>query len=302
MPIVPALPAHQVQIVSHFDYLSVDAERRRIYAAHTGSHMLLVVNADSGVVLGQVETGGVQGNVVNQATGHVYTGDGESGTVSEVDPVKMTVVNSVDIGHPIDAITYDPATQRIFADEDGGTQVFVVDAQTFKLLPSVPIPGHDLEFLAVDPHRPVLYQNIPDHNEFVTIDTQSLKVTNVIPTPELTKNHPLQFDVAYQEIIVGGKNGVVSAYDPSGKKMGQTSMPANVDQCMLDQKTHVLGCAGRGKLWTVRIRRNEAPEMLDVVDTGHPVHTVVIDPTTQWLWTVWAGDGGDYVQAYKEAR
>lgn len=300
MALMPVLPPHQIQIRSHFDYLSIDAERRRVYAAHTGSHALVVVNADTGAVLGQVETGGVQGNAVDEATGNVYTGDGETGSVSEVDPVKMTVLNSVDIGRPIDAIAYDPKTARIFADEDGGTQVFVVDARSFKLLGSVPIPGHDLEFLAVDPARPVLYQNIPDHDEFVEIDTQTLKVTKVVQTPELTKDHPLQFDAAYREVIVGGKNGVLSTYTADGVKVGQASMPAGVDQCTLEQTAHVLACAGDGKLWTMQIERDAAPRLLDTIDTGHDVHTVTIDPKTHWLWTVWAGPHGDFVQAYKE--
>ena len=301
MPLVPALPLHQVQIASGFDYVALDAERRRVYAAHTGSRSLLVVNADSGQVLGQVETGSLHGVAVNQATGDVYTGDGDTGTVSEVDPVKMTVVNSVDIGHPIDAIAYDPATRRIFADEDSGTQVFVVDAQSFKLIGSVPIPGHDLEYLAVDPGRPQLYQNIPDHNDYVVIGTRSLKVQQVVPTPELTDDHPLQFDDAYQEIIDGGKNGVVSAYSASGRKIGQAAMPAGVDQCTLDASTHILACAGKGKLWTIRVRKDAAPQLMDVVDTGHSgVHTVAIDPKTHRLWTVWASKSGDFVQAYQE--
>ena len=301
MALVPALPPHQVQIISHFDYVSVDARRRRVYAAHTGSQALLVVNADTGAVEGQVETGLVHGNAVDESTGDVFTGDGDSGTVSEVDPVKLTVRNSVDIGHPIDALAYDPKTARIFADEDGGTQVFVVDARSFKLLGSVPIPGHDLEYLAVDPARPILYQNIPDHDEYVEIDTRTLEVVKVVRTPELTKNHPLQFDAAYREVVVGGKNGVVSAYTADGVKIGQTSGPAGVDQCDLDQTTHVLACAGGGKLWTFEIEKDAAPRLLGTIDTGHPgVHTVAVDPTTHWMWTVWSGPHGDFVQAFKE--
>ena len=300
MPLVPALPPHQVQIRSHFDYLALDAERRRVYAAHTGSGELLIVNGDSGAVVGQVETGSVQGVAVNPVTGHVYTGDGESGTVSEVDPGAMKVVNSVDIGHPIDAIAYDPNTGRIFADEDSGTQVFVVDAKSFKLLGSVPIPGHDLEFLAVDPKRPNLYQNLPDRNSFCIIDTQTLTVKKVVPTPELTDNHPMQYDAAYDEIISGGHNGVISAYSVDGTKLGQAKMPVNVDQCDLDQNTHVLACAGRGKLWTIKVGPSGALELMDVVDTGHGIHTVAIDPKTGLIWTVWPSPSGDFVQAYKE--
>jgi len=300
MPIVPALPPHQIPIVSHFDYVTVDAERRRIYAAHSGSNSLTVVNADSGVVLGQVETGSVHGNAVDEMTGDVFTGDGDSGTVSEVDPAKMTVVNSLDIGHPIDAIAYDPKTGRIFADEDSGTRVFVVDARSFKLVGAVTIPGHDLEYLAVDPDRPILYQNIPDHDEYVEIDTHSLAIVKVVKTPELTKNHPLQFDAEYREVVVGGKNGVLSVYGADGAKVGQTTMPSGVDQCDLDQGTHVLACAGDGKLWTVKIENGKAPRLMSEVDTGHPIHTVAVDPKTNRIWTVWAGPSGDFVQAFEE--
>jgi DNA-binding beta-propeller fold protein YncE len=302
MPIVPVAPPQPVPIISHFDYVAIDAERRRVYAAHSGSGALLIVNGDSGAVIGQVETGAVHGIAVNLATGHVYTGDGDTGTVSEVDPNAMKVVNSVDIGHPIDAIAYDPKTARIFADEDSGTQVFVVDAKLFKLAASVPTPGHDLEYLAVDPEGPSLYQNVPDHNEFVVINTMTLRVTKVVPTPELTVNHPLQFDESLREIIVGGHNGVLSVYSPDGKKLSQTTIPPNVDQCDLDQATGVMACAGRGKLWAVQISRDAEPKVIDVIDTGHSVHTVAIDPKTHWMWTVWAGKDGDFVRAYKIER
>lgn len=301
MPIVAAMPPHQVEIRSGFDYLAVDADRRRVYAAHTGSRSLLIVNADTSAVIGQVEVGPMHGLAVDPSSGLVYTGDGDAGSVSEVDPVTMQVKNSVDIGRPIDAVAYDPATGRIFADEDSGTQVFVVDAQSFKLLGSVPIPGHDLEYLAVDPSYPRLYQNIPDHDEYVVIDTHTLKVTSVVHTPELTDDHPLQFDAQLREIVDGGKNGIVSVYSADGSKLSQASMPKGVDQCTLDQSSGDLACAGDQKLWVMAITSGAAPKMLGVLDTGHDVHTVAIDPKTHLLWTAWAGKSGDFVQAFKLA-
>ena len=98
MPLIPALPPQPVPILSGFDYVTVDAQRRRVYAAHTGSKALLIVDADSGKVLGQAEVGPLHGVAVDPATGHVFTGDGESRTVSEIDPVAKTVVRSVDVG------------------------------------------------------------------------------------------------------------------------------------------------------------------------------------------------------------
>ncbi|HTU70737.1 MAG TPA: hypothetical protein VMF11_10515 [Candidatus Baltobacteraceae bacterium] len=39
-----ALPPHAVPIVSRFDYVQVDAERDRVYAAHTGSEALVIAD------------------------------------------------------------------------------------------------------------------------------------------------------------------------------------------------------------------------------------------------------------------
>jgi hypothetical protein len=71
-----------------------------------------------------------------------------------------------------------------------------------------------------------------------------------------------------------------------------------VDQCSLDQASGDLACAGDGKLWVMRVMPGAAPRLLGVLDTGHDVHTVAIDPKTLWLWTAWAGSSGDFVQPY----
>ncbi|HMD03546.1 MAG TPA: hypothetical protein VKG44_11335, partial [Candidatus Baltobacteraceae bacterium] len=91
MPLTAAMPPQPVPIVSKFDYVTVDPQRRRVYAAHTGSEALTIVDADSGKVLGQVKVGPLHGVAVNPASGHVYTGNGEAATVSEVDPQTQTV-------------------------------------------------------------------------------------------------------------------------------------------------------------------------------------------------------------------
>ncbi len=137
-----AAPPQPVPIFSHFDYVAVDAERRRVYAAHTGSQALLIVNADSGAVVGQVDVGGhLQGVAVDVRTGMVYTGDGDADTVSQVDPKSMQVKASVTLSKPIDAIAFDPKYDKIYADEDSGNHVFVIDAAKMQLVGTVVTPG-----------------------------------------------------------------------------------------------------------------------------------------------------------------
>jgi DNA-binding beta-propeller fold protein YncE len=292
-----ATPPQPVPIFSGFDYVTVDAQRRRVYAAHGGSKALLIADADSGKVLGQVRVGPMAGSAIDPATGHVFTGDGEGNSVSEVDPVAMTVLRSVGVTGPVDAIAYDPVLHRIYADEDDGTHVFVIDAKTMTLVKTILIPGHKPEYLAIDPKSHEVYQNISNLAEVAVIDPAALTVARTFPTPELVGNHPLQYDDAYQQIVVGGTNGVMSAYNRAGKKLGSLTVP-RFDQCDLDPTQHIIACAGSGGITRLQLHDGAAPTIVDTTPVNAGAHTNAIDPATHAVFTVWSNrDGsGDFFQ------
>lgn len=295
--LTPALPPQAVPVFSGFDYVTVDPQRRRVYAAHTGSRALLVVDADSGKVLGQVRVGPLHGVAVDPANGHVFTGDGEAETVSEVDPVALKVLRTVGVNITVDAIAYDPANHHIYADEDDGTKVVVVDGATFTVRKTITVPGHKPEYLAVNPRTHELYQNISDLAEVAVIDPSSLTVTRTIPTPALKGNHPLRYDAELDEIVVAGTNGIMTAIRPNGTNVGQLTT-GRFDQCDLDPSQHVLACAGDGGITRIQLERNAAPHVIDVTPVAAGVHTVGVDPTTHAVFAVWSNrDGsGDFVE------
>jgi DNA-binding beta-propeller fold protein YncE len=301
MPLIAVSPPHTVPIFSGFDYVTVDAQRRRVYAAHTGSEALLVVDADSGAVLGQVRVGPMHGVAVDPATGHVFTGNGTDQSVAEIDPVALTVLRTADVAGNVDAIAYDPATGHIYADEDEGTHVYVVDAKSMKSIGTVDIPGHKPEYLAVDPATHDLYQNITDLREIAVIDPATLKVKRTIQTPAIVGNHPLQFDAAYGHLLVGGQNGTIAAYDTTGKLVGTVAIQPRVDQCSLNQTTHELACAGSGMLTVVRDVPSGPPVVVSQTTVAKGAHTVGADPKTGRFWIVWAQPDGDFVQGFSSS-
>jgi DNA-binding beta-propeller fold protein YncE len=289
-------------MLSGFDYVTVDTARRRVYAAHTGSRAVLIVDADSERVIGQVRVGPLHGVAVDPSTGHIFTGDGEARTVSEVDPVAQKVLRSADVGGEIDAIAYDPGNGHIYADEGDGTRIFVVDGKSFKLLGTVALPGHKPEYLAVDPATHDVYQNIADKNEFVIVDGATLSVKKTVATPEIQSNHPLQYDAVLHHILVGGSNGVLAVYDPTGKLLARVTMQPHVDQCDLDATTHTLACAGNSEVTVFRDSARAPPAMIVRSPVPRGVHTLAIDSKTHHVWIVWASQDpkapGDYVQAF----
>ena len=295
MPIVPTLPPQPVPVISGFDYVTTDAQRRRVYAAHTGSGALLIVDADTGAIVGQVRFAHLHGVAVDPATGHVYTGDGDSRSVSEVDPVAGKVVRSADVDGSVDAVAYDPANHHIYADEDDGTRIFVIDSRTFKSIGTVALPGHKPEYLAVDAKTHDLYQNIASDNEYVVVDPVTLQVKQTVKTPEIDSNHPLQFDSGAGRLYVGGKNGLLSIYDRTGKRLGGVQIQQNVDQCDLDPVHHRIACFGGGQMSLVDGTATSG-QALAQLPAEPGAHTGAIDPSTQHIWTVWASKTGDFVQ------
>jgi DNA-binding beta-propeller fold protein YncE len=301
MHVLPAAPPQAVPIESGFDYVVADSPRRRIYAAHTGSNDLLIVDSDSGHVLGQVSVGPVQGVAVDPVSGHVFTGDSIQRTVSEVDPKAKKVLRTVSVEGNLDAIAYDPATGRVYADEDDGNRIFVIDAKTMKHVATVTIPGHKPEYLAVDPETHDVYQNIDRLHEIAVVDAATLRVKKIIPTPALRLNHPLLYDAGYKHIIAGGENRVLATYDRSGAQLGTVHIGTRMDQCGLDRASHRIVCAGDRQITIVDQSPSGALKIAGTGKVPDGVYTLAIDQKTGHVWTVWSDEKGDFVQQFSIA-
>jgi hypothetical protein len=251
-------------------------------------------------VLGQVDVGPMHGVAVEPGSGDVFTGNGTDQSLSKVDPVSMKVLASVDVPGNIDAIAYDPQRHRIYADQDGGGSVYVVDGTTMKVIGTITMPADDLESPAVDPKTGFLYQNLANGGGFAVVDPATLKVVKVVQTPQLKDNHPLVFSTAANQIIVGGVNGVLSAYTPDGKHVGDAQVQPHIDQCNTGSKGNLVVCAGRGIVTVIAVRSGASPQVVGRLDTGHrEVHTVGIDERTGDIWIVWPDNRGDWVQRLK---
>ncbi len=292
MPLLPAPPV-AVPGGGGFDYVTVDSARRRVYATHGGASSLLILDADTGVVLKQVKIGPMAGVAVNAANGDVFTGDGADKAVSEIDPVSGTELHRVAVDGPVDAIAYDADLGRIYADEDDGTRIFVIDAKTFKQIGTVALPGNKPEYLAIDPKTHEIYQNIANLSEVAVVDPKTLTVSRTFATPELTSNHPLQYDAVYGQILVGGTNGKLSVYSTAGKLLSTVDVPERVDQCSLNATTHVLACAGGAKLTLIATDAAGHATVLAQADAAKGTHTVGVDAQNGAFWAPYGSRGGD---------
>ena len=288
MPLIAAAPPQQLATAGGFDFVTVDSARQRAYAAHTGGSQLLVVDTETGKVLGLVTVGHTHGVAVDPQSGHVYTGVSEK-AVSEVDPVSLREVNRVAVDGPVDAIAYDSQLHRVYADEDDGKRIFVIDTKTFKQIGAVTIPEGP-EYIQINPTTHEVYQNISLSSQIAVIDPTTLTVKRTIATPGIKYNHPLQYDAGFNQLWVLGENNELSIYSTAGKLLHTIAFPTKVDQCDLDQTRHVLACGGEGQLTLVKYDGKNDPVVIAQTAIAKGVHTLAIDPRTGKIWIVWADD------------
>jgi len=303
VPIVPVTQAQPISPGGGFDYVAIDAARGRVYAAHAGGNGLMIADADTGNLIGIVPVGPMAGIALDTETGHVFTGNGDAKSVSEVDPETQTILRTAVVDGPVDAIAYDPDLGRIYADEDDGTRIFVIDTKTFQKIATIKLPGHKPEYIQVDPETHDVYQNISDKDpklsQIAVIDSKTLKIKRSIPTPMLSMNHPLQYDAEDHALLVAGENNVLAVYGRDGKLLQKADFPGHVDQCSWEPTRRWLACAGGG-IRLFSFDGTSAPKLLGSLDVATGVHTIGIDAKTGNIWVVWGDQtlGSASVQAF----
>ena len=117
---VPAAPPsyHLIQKITlggegGWDYLTVDADARRLYISR-GTHVM-VVNADTYKVVGDIpNTNGVHGIAFAPKLGRGFTSNGRDGSVTIFDLKTLKTIGTAPTGSNPDAIAYDPChTARV---------------------------------------------------------------------------------------------------------------------------------------------------------------------------------------------
>lgn len=106
--------------------------------------------------------------------------------------------------------------RRIYADQDGGCHAYVIDGASMKVIGMVVMPADDLESPSINPKTGTLYQNLANGGGFAIVDPATLHVFKVVDTPQLTDNHAPVFAPEADQVLVAGKNGILSAYTPDG--------------------------------------------------------------------------------------
>ena len=131
----------EVKVGKKPDAIMYEPFTKRVYAMNGDSDSASVIDPASGKVVGTVDLGGGPEFAVTDGKGNVYVNLEEKAETVHVDANALKVLSSWSLapGKTATALAFDPNTRRLFAGCRGGQLMVVVDADTGKIVTTVPI-------------------------------------------------------------------------------------------------------------------------------------------------------------------
>jgi len=249
----------------YFDYINVDSANRRAYLSH-GTEML-VVNADSGALIGKI--GGTKRNhgvalVPELNRGFITDGDGAQIVIFDLKTLKK--VGEVKGEPDADFIMYEPVSKHVFAFNGDPKSATVIDPEKGTVIKTLALGGAPEQ--AVADGKGMIYDNVEDKNEVIAIDARTLQIKSHWPVAPAGQPVSMAMDRQNRRLFIGGRGAkllVVMDAD-TGKIIGEPfPIGARVDTNVFDPETQLVAAAtGDG---TIHIIHEDSPNKFTLVET-----------------------------------
>jgi YVTN family beta-propeller protein len=269
-----------------WDYVSVDLQGQRVYAAH--SDRVEVIDARTGKpVLQLAPTPGVHGAAPAPDLGRVFTSNGATNEVGVFDLQTGRAIGTVKVGQHPDAIVYDAATQRVFAFNGRSNDVTAIDANTLQVL-AASIPAGGSPEYAVSDGKGLVYFNIEDRSELAVLDARSLMVRRRFSLAPCEEPSGLAIDPSGRLYSVC-RNKLMVVSDPStGRVLGQAPIGAGADgAAWMDGQAF----SANGRDGTISVIAETGPGQfrnVQTLQTQRGARTLAADPALHELFTATA--------------
>src|SRR5260370_21776367 len=166
----------------YFDYITVDAEARRIYVSH-GSEVK-ILDADNFSVVGTIS--GLKrchGVALVPELGKGFITDGDAASVVVFDIKSLKKTGEINSYPDTDAILYDPASKLIFTFNGDSKNSTIIDPAKETVVKALDLGGAPEQ--AVSDGKGIVYDNIAETNEVADARYHSLsrKITREARPP-----------------------------------------------------------------------------------------------------------------------
>ena len=215
----------------------------------------------------------------------------------EFDTKHWRKIGELPLSGPGDSVLYDQKHGVVYVDNDDGTNLWIVDPATMKIVDTITIKEAP-EVMVLDSSRNKIFQNIKSTSSLQVIDTETRKVIDEYSLGELNSPHGLVEDAAMGRLFSAGKNGKLVVLDADSGKLLQTlDVTKGSDQIAYDPELKRLYIPGSAVIEVVQVN-DSGVTSLGTVPVAKTCKSVTVDPKTHDVWVAYADDKDSFVQKF----
>lgn len=281
----------------HFDFMEIDGSHDRLLVAHTGTKSLVVIDLKKNLLLAKLQVGEVQGIAIDPINSQYILGCATEHKIVFVDSNTLKKTSEIKLTGPVDALSFDKKNNLVYAGEDDGKNIWVINARYKKLQKILPIPGVP-EYVLFDSKTNRVFQNIKDQNLLTVIDPDKNKIENSFSTKPIVSPHGLAIDSDRGLLFIGGRNGRLGVFDIKSKTIiADLKIAEGTDQISFDSSDKIVYCASHGYISAIQEVTNGFNVLPDTkIPTG--AHTLASDSSRHEVWISYSDKKNAYIQKY----
>jgi DNA-binding beta-propeller fold protein YncE len=278
-----------------WDYLSVDAERGRLFIAARPDG-LLVFDTRTASVTGSLEdTKGANASLPVPEFDRLYSVN-QDGTLTVFQLSTLKKVDKVRLGDDADAAFYDSATRQIAVMRGDAAEITYIDAASGKIVARLKMPTKKLEGSAAD-GQGFMFTASRDRNSVFRIDMRTHTIAAEYPAG-CEEANGMAIDRARGRLFVGcrGKSPVLSVMDAqSGRVIATLEIGRGNDGVIYDPETRKVYASNGVDANLVVYEQLDADtyRLAEATTTRPYARTMALDSKTKKLYLVTAEGTAD---------
>ncbi len=189
-------------VSGRIDHLSIDLKNHRLFISALGYNSILVLDLKTEKIIHRISgLENPQGVLYISKLNKLFVSTAGDGKLFIYNATNYQLEKTIDFGDDADNLRYDSASGIVYVAYGSGG-LGLVDAKTNRLVKKIALDDHP-EAFCIDKQDSLIFVNIPDARELVTISLKNDQVVNKTSFISDFGNFPMAMDSVHHRLFVG---------------------------------------------------------------------------------------------------
>ncbi len=285
-------------VSGRIDHLSIDLKNHRLFISALGYNSILVLDLKTEKIIHRIS--GLehpQGVLYIPKVNKLFVSTAGDGKLFIYNAANYQLEKIIGFGDDADNLRYDSASGIIYVAYGSGG-IGLVNAKNNRLVKKIPLDDHP-EAFSINNQYSLIYVNIPDARELVTISLKTGKVMNKTSFINDFGNFPMAMDSVHHRLFVGYRFPPrMKVFDSQTMKTVTTlKIDRDADDIYYDaQKKQLYISCGGGYLEVIRQENPDTYKLKDRIKTAEGARTSLYVPQQKYFYLAVPKSGNSSAQ------